>query len=123
MYPILIGLYSDSSSNGFFVDDTAPTFTVPLTHVAVGSLLPLTSVLRSSLKVKWNVVDDESYIRRQYISIVAHRGDDFNTSIEVCILVLNYVILSLIAKHSFFGVDTNVRLKLTIYLQRLTRMV
>ena len=115
LYSILIGLYSESSSNGFFVDDTAPTFTVPLTQVAVGSLIPLTSVLRSSLKVKWNVVDDESYIRRQYISIVAHRGDEFNTSIEVCIFVLNLCYSEFRCKNSVFGVDENVRLKLIIY--------
>ena len=88
---------------------------MPLTQVAVGSLIPLTSVLRSSLKVKWNVVDDESYIRRQYISIVAHRGDEFNTSIEVCILVLNLCYFELLCNNSVFGVDENVRLKLIIY--------
>ena len=81
---MLSGLFSEASSNGFIVDNTSPTVKMPLTHVPIGSLLTSTSVLRSSLKVKWSVEDSDSFISRQYLSIAAHRGEDFNTSLKVC---------------------------------------
>ena len=84
MFACVAGLFSEASSNGFMVDDTVPTVVMPLTHVPIGSFLPSTSVLRSSLKVKWNVEDSVSFISRQYLSIAAHRGDEFNTSLKVC---------------------------------------
>ena len=82
-YAFLTGFYSESSSNGFVVDDTPPSFKMPITHVRIGSVFPFTSVLRSTLKVKWDVEDKESYISQQHLSISANRADDFNISIKV----------------------------------------
>jgi len=48
---------------------------------ALGNIVEGTSVLRSVLRVKWDVVDRESYVETQYLSILAHIGGDFNSSV------------------------------------------
>ena len=37
-------------------------------------------MFRNTLRVKWEVDDQESYIQRQYLSISSHKGGRFNTS-------------------------------------------
>lgn len=77
------GMYTESSSDGFLIDKTGPIFTKPLGHVPIGSLLPYTTLLRSSLSVQWKVDDDESFINKQYLSVAAHRGDSFIATAKV----------------------------------------
>jgi len=77
---VATGLYIDSTSNGFVVDVTPPTFRSHLSLSTLGSIVEGTSVLRSVLHVEWDVADRESYIETQYLSILAHTGGDFNSS-------------------------------------------
>ncbi|KAK3589056.1 hypothetical protein CHS0354_008706 [Potamilus streckersoni] len=74
------GLFAESSSNGFIVDISAPNITKRLELVSRGSLRPSTLVYRSAMKIQWEVVDMESFIDRQYLSIQSHIGGDFNLS-------------------------------------------
>jgi hypothetical protein len=39
-----------------------------------------TTILRTTMKVHWGVVDNESFIEKQYLSISSHLGGDFNLS-------------------------------------------
>ena len=73
-------MYTESCSNGFIIDETAPVFKQPLTHSSIGTTVKGTSVLRSILKVQWDVYDDESFIDEQYLSISSHAGGEFNLS-------------------------------------------
>ena len=75
-----LGMFSEAISNGFFVDTTPPKFAQELTHVKIGSAVTGTSVVRSVLKVEWQVEDKESFIDQQYLSISAHIGGEFNLS-------------------------------------------
>lgn len=80
-----IGLYVESSSNGFIVDDTAP-------EVALEPSFPANMVTydtdtdqfyqvhRTTLKVEWQTSDPESYIERQYLTIKSHIGGEFNSA-------------------------------------------
>lgn len=45
-----------------------------------GSIKDNSVVFRSTLQIHWEVEDKESYIQRQYLSIAAHKGGEFNTS-------------------------------------------
>ncbi|KAL4221421.1 hypothetical protein ACF0H5_019679 [Mactra antiquata] len=74
------GMYIEASSNGLIIDVTPPIFGSPLIQSPIGRAIPGTSVLRSILKVEWQVNDQESYIDDQYLSISSHIGGDFNTS-------------------------------------------
>ncbi|KAL3873929.1 hypothetical protein ACJMK2_037006, partial [Sinanodonta woodiana] len=74
------GLYIESTSNGFIVDISAPNITKRLELVSRGSIRPNTLVYRSTMKIQWEVVDMESFIDRQYLSIQSHIGGDFNLS-------------------------------------------
>ncbi|XP_069132408.1 uncharacterized protein [Argopecten irradians] len=75
------GLYTESSSNGFMIDDTAPTFeSRPILSSEAGSMVTNILIFRTSMKVAWKVSDPESFIERQYISIESHVGGDFNIS-------------------------------------------
>ena len=76
----LLGMYTEACSNGFIIDNSAPVFIKPLTQSSLGMASEGTSVLRSVLKVEWDVQDSESYIEEQYLSISSHAGGDFNLS-------------------------------------------
>ena len=83
-------MYTDVTSNGFIVDDTGPLFTRNITHVRIGSIIPQTSVLKSVLKVSWEVEDTDSAIDHQFLSISSHIGGDFNLS-SLQVIVLNFI--------------------------------
>lgn len=93
-----IGLYVESSSNGFIVDDTAPevalepSFPANLVTFDTGTD-QYYQVHRTTLKVEWQVSDPESYIERQYLTIKSHIGGEFNSA-------PTQVLLSLIIKSS-----------------------
>lgn len=79
------GLYVESSSNGFIVDDTAPevalepSFPANLVTFDTGTD-QYYQVHRTTLKVEWQVSDPESYIERQYLTIKSHIGGEFNSA-------------------------------------------
>ena len=75
-----LGLWSESSSNGFIVDITAPVMSKVPYFPADFGIKGLTQIYRSSMKVEWDVKDDESYIKRQFLSIKSHIGGEFMLS-------------------------------------------
>ncbi|XP_050409317.1 uncharacterized protein LOC126824176 [Patella vulgata] len=75
------GLYTESTSNGFTIDVTVPVLRKkPILAPTFGSILPYTTISRTSIKVEWEFTDDDSDIERQYISISPHVLGDFNAS-------------------------------------------
>ncbi|XP_076113973.1 uncharacterized protein LOC143082259 [Mytilus galloprovincialis] len=75
-----VGLWSESTSNGFLVDTSAPVITTTPTFSADFGINGLKQVYRTSMKVEWAVDDDESYIKRQYLSVNSHIGGEFMLS-------------------------------------------
>ncbi|CAC5370733.1 unnamed protein product [Mytilus coruscus] len=74
------GLWSESSSNGFIVDNTPPVISETPTFSQDFGIMGLTQIYRTTMKVEWAVDDDESYIKRQYLSIKSHIGGEFMLS-------------------------------------------
>ncbi|XP_060577218.1 uncharacterized protein LOC132734491 [Ruditapes philippinarum] len=74
------GMYVEATSNGFIVDDSPPVFTTNLTMSPIGTIKTGTSVSRTTLRVYWEVKDDQSFIETQHLSIASHMGGDFNLS-------------------------------------------
>ncbi|XP_053398947.1 uncharacterized protein LOC128556937 [Mercenaria mercenaria] len=90
------GRFVEASSNGFIVDDTAPIFATRLSMSSIGSIKSRTTVLRNTLKVHWDVIDEESFIKSQHLSISSHIGGDFNlSSIAVEGIVRDYTFTNL----------------------------
>lgn len=85
------GLYSEATSNGFIIDNTAPVVTMaPRLGSGAGSLVSGKLIYRTSIRVEWGVEDPESYTQRQYLSISSHIGGDFNkASTEVSVFYHN----------------------------------
>ncbi|XP_071123054.1 uncharacterized protein [Mytilus edulis] len=75
-----VGLWSESTSNGFLVDTSAPVITKTPTFSADFGIKELTQVYRTSMKVEWTVDDDESFIKRQFLSVKSHIGGEFMLS-------------------------------------------
>nr|XP_034314147.1 uncharacterized protein LOC105348718 isoform X1 [Crassostrea gigas] len=75
-----VGLYTDSTSNGFLIDTTAPVISSGPQFASSFSLVPGTQFYRTLMKVKWSVNDAESHIERQYLSIKSHIGGEFDLS-------------------------------------------
>jgi hypothetical protein len=73
-------MYVEATSNGFIVDDTPPIFTTNLTMAQIGTIKNGTTVSRTTLRVYWDVKDEESFIETQHLSISSHMGGDFNLS-------------------------------------------
>lgn len=92
---LISGLYTDSTSNGFLIDTTAPVISSGPQFASSFSLVPGTQFYRTLMKVKWSVNDAESHIERQYLSIKSHIGGEFDLSstkvklflVDICILV------------------------------------
>ena len=82
------GLFSETTSNGFLVDISAPVIIQkPTLSQTLGSLVDNSVIIRSALRIEWNVEDKDSFIERQYISVATHSGGEFNsTSIKVALL-------------------------------------
>jgi hypothetical protein len=75
------GLFSESTSNGFFMDISAPHIIAqPFMSRDVGSVHKGTSILRSAIRFKWEVEDRQSFIQKQFISVSTHNGGEFNNS-------------------------------------------
>ncbi|CAC5375361.1 unnamed protein product [Mytilus coruscus] len=75
------GLYSESTSNGVTVDVSGPdVIEKPFFTRNLGSIVEGTSVLRSTLRLKWSVQDMQSSIQRQYLSLSSHMYGELNTS-------------------------------------------
>ncbi|XP_053390115.1 uncharacterized protein LOC123523221, partial [Mercenaria mercenaria] len=90
------GTFTEASSNGFIVDDSSPTFTTQLSMSPIGTIKNRTSVLRTTMKLFWDVEDSESFIESQHLSISSHIGGDFNlTSITVEGIVRDYTLTDL----------------------------
>lgn len=80
-FKMIQGLYSEATSNGFLVDNTPPVFIrKPALYNEIGSIIENSIVYRSCFKVTWEVSDEESFIERQYISVISHRGGEINTT-------------------------------------------
>lgn len=79
---LIIGLWSESSSNGFLVDNTAPVISVVPTFSEDFGIVGLTQIYRTSMKIEWGVEDEESFIKRQFLSIKSHIGGEFMLSSE-----------------------------------------
>ncbi|VDH98686.1 Hypothetical predicted protein, partial [Mytilus galloprovincialis] len=86
------GLYSESTSNGFLIDDSPPIFNgKPELFQQLGSRRQNSIIFRSCMKITWEVSDEESFIERQYISMTSHRGGEINsTSIKLNGIVRDY---------------------------------
>lgn len=83
------GLYTESTSDGFYVDTSPPEVSLPILN-RTGSLVPNSIVYRTSLGIHWTAADKESFIERQYLSLQSHIGGDFNMS---SIQVIKYMSL------------------------------
>ena len=87
------GLFSESTSNGFFMDISAPHIIAqPFMSRDVGSVHKGTSILRSAIRFKWEVEDRQSFIQKQFISVSTHNGGEFNNS-AVMVRFLYYLLL------------------------------
>ncbi|XP_063415906.1 uncharacterized protein LOC134697555 [Mytilus trossulus] len=74
------GLWAESSSSGFSVDDTPPVLSKVPTFSNDFGITDLTQIYRTTMKVEWEVEDAESFIKRQYLSIKSHIGGEFMLS-------------------------------------------
>ncbi|XP_076075248.1 uncharacterized protein LOC143046131 isoform X2 [Mytilus galloprovincialis] len=91
------GLYSESISNGFIVDISAPVIVEkPSLSGHLGTFFDGTTVLRSAFRFQWNVEDSQSDIQKQYISLSSHIYGQFNTSsITVAGIIREYTLTGL----------------------------
>ena len=80
------GLSTEATSNGFYIDTTPPLIKIkPYLSRDLGSMRDNSVVFRNTIRIRWEVEDEESFIQRQYLSIASHKGGEFNaTSTEVC---------------------------------------
>lgn len=71
-------MFSDASSNGFIIDDSPPVISRgPVFSKDIG-IDGKTQFYRTLMKVEWDVSDKDSFIEKQYISLMAHIGGDFD---------------------------------------------
>ena len=76
------GLFRDTTSNGFIIDDTSPVMARgPVFSNNIG-IDGKTQFYRTFIKVEWDVNDKESFIEKQYVSIRSHIGGDFDLPSE-----------------------------------------
>lgn len=77
-------MYVEVSSNGIKIDTTPPTIERDLTLSSIGTIEANTIIMRSTVRVFWEVYDHESSVETQYISLSSHIGGDYNkTAIKV----------------------------------------
>ncbi|XP_078658227.1 uncharacterized protein LOC144903711 [Branchiostoma floridae x Branchiostoma belcheri] len=71
------GLWVEKSSNGFTVDNTAPTPVIsPTVDSTIGSVVPNTQVWRDSLRTTWDFADPESPLLYHIVSLYTHHQSD-----------------------------------------------
>ncbi|XP_052095904.1 uncharacterized protein LOC127731085 [Mytilus californianus] len=92
-----VGLFSESTSNGFKIDLSAPVIIVsPFLSHDLGSAEEGSVQVRSTMRIKWNVEDEQSFIERQYLSIGTHIGGEFNmTSTQLNGITTEYTMTGL----------------------------
>ncbi|KAI8519528.1 hypothetical protein Bbelb_027850, partial [Branchiostoma belcheri] len=74
------GLWVEKSSNGFTVDNTAPTPVIdPTVDSTLGSVVPNTQVWRDSLRATWDFTDPESTLVYHIVSLYTHHQSDLDT--------------------------------------------
>ncbi|XP_052095905.1 uncharacterized protein LOC127731087 [Mytilus californianus] len=92
-----VGLFSESTSNGFKIDLSAPVIIArPFLSHDLGSAIDGSDQVRSTMRIKWNVEDEQSFIERQYLSIATHIGGEFNmTSTQLNGITTGYTLTGL----------------------------
>jgi hypothetical protein len=96
------GLFSESTSNGFFMDISAPHIIAqPFMSRDVGSVHKGTSILRSAIRFKWEVEDRQSFIQKQFISVSTHNGGEFNNS---SVMVSAFILFTIVYNVNVFSV-------------------
>ncbi|KAK3083351.1 hypothetical protein FSP39_020593 [Pinctada imbricata] len=95
----MAGMYTQSISNGFVVDETPPDISQgPLFSTDFGVYQNPSMQFyhrdRTTLKVYWTASDDVSHIERQYISISSHIGGEFSRSPVKINGIMRYYIFS-----------------------------
>ncbi|KAI8509825.1 hypothetical protein Bbelb_122530 [Branchiostoma belcheri] len=74
------GLWVEKSSNGFTVDNTAPTPVInPTVDSTLGYVVPNTQVWRDSLQATWDFADTESPLLYHIVSLYTHHQSDLDT--------------------------------------------
>ena len=80
VFVFVSGMYTEATSNGVMVDVTPPIFSKQLSVSPVGTIVPGSIIVRTALKVYWEVTDPDSSIETQHLSMSSHIGGDFNES-------------------------------------------
>ncbi|XP_078658232.1 uncharacterized protein LOC144903715, partial [Branchiostoma floridae x Branchiostoma belcheri] len=74
------GLWVEKSSNGFTVDNTAPTPVInPTVDSTLGSVVSNTQVWRDTLRATWDFTDTESSLQYHIVSLYTHHQSDLAT--------------------------------------------
>ncbi|XP_071084119.1 uncharacterized protein [Haliotis cracherodii] len=86
------GLYTESTSNGLIIDDSAPTVVKsPALTPALASAVAQSSVSRTTLSTQWKYEDAQSSVERQYLSLSSHQLGEFKRStIEIPSFLTEY---------------------------------
>ena len=68
-----VGLFSQSSSNGFMIDNTVPYFTQqPSFNLTIGSIVPGTQIYKTYLRIWWESGDTISHVISHRVTVHAH---------------------------------------------------
>ena len=68
-----VGLVSQSSSNGFMIDNTVPYFTKqPTFNLTIGSIVPGTQIYKTYLRIWWESDDTISHVISHRVTVHAH---------------------------------------------------
>ena len=68
-----VGLTSQSSSDGFIVDNTVPYFSQqPVFNLTIGSIVPGTQIYKTYLRIMWGSNDTISHVINHRVTIHAH---------------------------------------------------
>ncbi|XP_048243311.1 uncharacterized protein LOC124141844 isoform X1 [Haliotis rufescens] len=90
------GLYSEATSNGVLVDDSAPIVVTRPAVKSLMSLVPNTTVSRTVLGLHWEFQDADSFMKRHYLSLSSHQLGEINSyNLEVPGLLREYTIVNL----------------------------
>ncbi|XP_046543946.1 uncharacterized protein LOC124254113 [Haliotis rubra] len=86
------GLYTESTSNGLVVDDSAPTVVIsPTLSPSIASAVTRSSISRTTLSALWKFEDSQSSVERQYLSLSSHQLGEFKRStIEIPSFLTEY---------------------------------
>ena len=89
----ILGLYTESVSDGFKVDITAPVISYGPVFSSDFGVHRRNNIdhqfYRTSMKVQWTVDDADSYIERQYLSLKSHHGGEYDLASTKVIYILS----------------------------------